>query len=131
MFSISAPKRQRRRALAMALTKVPAGEGAAHGILVNFLHVGLIDSDQWVQRHTFESAPAIHHVLSAHVLFPVPEHEYTFSRSRAAPMCLAQALAVALASRQSSKDEPRIPTVAGSSPSVDEIRLCEFRAPTA
>ena len=52
MFSISAPKRQRRRALAMALTKVPAGEGAAHGILVNFLHVGLIDSDQWVQRHT-------------------------------------------------------------------------------
>jgi DNA-binding MurR/RpiR family transcriptional regulator len=51
---------------------------------------------------------------SANVLFPVPEHEYTFSRSLAAPMCLAQALTVALASRlQGSKDEPRIPTVTG------------------
>ena len=49
---------------------------------------------------------------SAQVLFPVPEHEYTFSRSLAAPMCLAQALTVALASRlQGSKDEPRIPIV--------------------
>jgi DNA-binding MurR/RpiR family transcriptional regulator len=51
---------------------------------------------------------------SATVLFPVPEHEYTFSRSLAAPMCLAQALTVALASRlQGSKDEPRIPIVTG------------------
>jgi len=39
------------RAAGMALTKVLAGEGAAHNILVNSLHVGLIDSDQWVQRH--------------------------------------------------------------------------------
>ena len=36
---------------------------------------------------------------SAKVLFAVPEHEYAFSRSLAAPMCLAQALTVALASR--------------------------------
>ncbi|MEK1891701.1 MAG: MurR/RpiR family transcriptional regulator [Rhizobium sp.] len=51
---------------------------------------------------------------SATVLFPVPEHEYTFSRSLAAPMCLAQALTVALASRlQGSEDEPRIPIVTG------------------
>ncbi|WHO71695.1 MurR/RpiR family transcriptional regulator [Rhizobium sp. BT03] len=51
---------------------------------------------------------------SATVLFPVPEHEYTFSRSLAAPMCLAQALTVALASRlQGSKDDPRIPIVTG------------------
>ncbi|MCV9967823.1 MurR/RpiR family transcriptional regulator [Pararhizobium sp. BT-229] len=51
---------------------------------------------------------------SASVLFPVPEHEYTFSRSLAAPMCLAQALTVALASRlQDSSNEPRIPTVTG------------------
>jgi DNA-binding MurR/RpiR family transcriptional regulator len=51
---------------------------------------------------------------SAKVLFPVPEHEYTFSRSLAAPMCLAQALTVALASRlQGSKGEPRIPIVTG------------------
>ena len=44
------------------------------------------------------------------VLFAIPEHEYTFSRSLAAPMCLAQALIVALASRlQNESREPRIP----------------------
>ena len=49
------------------------------------------------------------------VLFAVPEHEYTFSRSLAAPMCLAQALTVALAARlQSDGADPRIPTVTGS-----------------
>lgn len=49
---------------------------------------------------------------SAGVLFAVPEHEYTFSRSLAAPMCLAQALTVALASRlQKDRETPRIPTV--------------------
>lgn len=51
---------------------------------------------------------------SARVLFPVPEHEYTFSRSLAAPMCLAQALTVALAARlQNNAEAPRIPTVTG------------------
>lgn len=50
----------------------------------------------------------------ARVLFAVPEHEYTFSRSLAAPMCLAQALCVALASRlQKTTDAPRIPVVTG------------------
>lgn len=39
------------RAAGMALTKVLAGEGAPLGILVNSLHVGLIESDQWVRRH--------------------------------------------------------------------------------
>lgn len=49
---------------------------------------------------------------SASVLFAVPEHEYTFSRSLAAPMCLAQALTVALAARlQNNAVNPRIPTV--------------------
>jgi NAD(P)-dependent dehydrogenase (short-subunit alcohol dehydrogenase family) len=38
------------RAAGMALTKALAGEGAPHGILVNALLVGLIESDQWVQR---------------------------------------------------------------------------------
>ena len=48
----------------------------------------------------------------AQVLFAVPEHEYTFSRSLAAPMCLAQALCVALASRlHPSEGGPRIPVV--------------------
>jgi DNA-binding MurR/RpiR family transcriptional regulator len=49
---------------------------------------------------------------SARVLFAVPEHEYTFSRSLAAPMCLAQAMTVALAARlQNNAINPRIPTV--------------------
>lgn len=49
---------------------------------------------------------------AATVLFAVPEHEYTFSRSLAAPMCLAQALTVALAARlQNNTESPRIPTV--------------------
>jgi DNA-binding MurR/RpiR family transcriptional regulator len=51
---------------------------------------------------------------SARVLFPVPEHDYSFSRSLAAPMCLAQALVVALAARiQDDRSYPRIPTVTG------------------
>ena len=49
---------------------------------------------------------------AASVLFAVPEHEYTFSRSLVAPMCLAQALTVALAARlQRNSVNPRIPTV--------------------
>lgn len=50
----------------------------------------------------------------ARVLFAVPEHDYTFSRSLAAPMCLSQALVVAVAARlQDGNQEPRIPTVTG------------------
>jgi DNA-binding MurR/RpiR family transcriptional regulator len=45
------------------------------------------------------------------VLFCVPEHEYTFARSLAAPMCLAQALTVALAAELQNDAAPRIPTV--------------------
>lgn len=39
------------RAAGMALTKVLAGEGAPHNILVNGMLVGIIESDQWVRRH--------------------------------------------------------------------------------
>lgn len=49
---------------------------------------------------------------NADVLFAVPEQEYIFSRSLAAPMCLAQALAIGLAARmQNNEKDPRIPTV--------------------
>lgn len=50
---------------------------------------------------------------TASVLFAIPEHEYTFSRSLAAPMCLAQALLMALAARlqKGSGAPPRIPVV--------------------
>jgi DNA-binding MurR/RpiR family transcriptional regulator len=51
---------------------------------------------------------------SADVLFAVPEHEYTFSRSLAAPMCLAQGLCVALAARLQKDRPPRIPVVTGT-----------------
>ena len=49
----------------------------------------------------------------AKILFTVPEDEYTFSRSLAAPMCLVQCIAVATAALlQPSREEgPRIPTV--------------------
>lgn len=42
------------RAAGMALTKVLAGEGAKHNVLVNGLLVGRIESDQWVRRHAAE-----------------------------------------------------------------------------
>jgi NAD(P)-dependent dehydrogenase (short-subunit alcohol dehydrogenase family) len=44
------------RAAGMALTKVLAGEGAPHNVLVNALLVGLIVSDQWVRRHAEQGA---------------------------------------------------------------------------
>lgn len=43
------------RAAGMALTKVLAGEGAPHNVLVNAVLVGRIESDQWVQRHADEN----------------------------------------------------------------------------
>ena len=49
---------------------------------------------------------------SARILFAVPEHDYTFSRSLAAPICLAQALTVSVAARvQHNTANPRIPIV--------------------
>ena len=46
------------------------------------------------------------------ILFAVPENDYTFSRSLAAPMCLTQALMVAVAARvQNNSNDPRIPIV--------------------
>jgi NAD(P)-dependent dehydrogenase (short-subunit alcohol dehydrogenase family) len=42
------------RAAGMALTKVMAGEGAPHNVLVNALLVGVIVSDQIVRRHKKE-----------------------------------------------------------------------------
>ena len=39
------------RAAGLALTKALANENGPHGILVNAMLVGLIESDQWVRRH--------------------------------------------------------------------------------
>ena len=51
----------------------------------------------------------------ARLLFTIPEDEYTFSRSLAAPMCIVQSIATATAALlQPNKDEvPRIPSVTG------------------
>ena len=52
---------------------------------------------------------------SADVLFSVPEHRHTFSRSIAAPMCISQALVLATAARlQAGTSQPEIPTVTRS-----------------
>lgn len=54
---------------------------------------------------------------SARILFAVPEHDYTFSRSLAAPMCLSQALMVSVAARlQRNSQTPRIPVVTKREP---------------
>ena len=42
------------RAAGMALTKVMAGEGAPHNVLVNAVLVGRIESNQWERRHAAE-----------------------------------------------------------------------------
>lgn len=44
------------RAAGMALTKVLAGEGAPHNVLVNALLVGQIESDQIARRHKAQGA---------------------------------------------------------------------------
>jgi 3-oxoacyl-[acyl-carrier protein] reductase len=44
------------RAAGMALTKVLAGEGAPHNVLVNAMLVGQIESDQWARRHKAQGA---------------------------------------------------------------------------
>jgi len=49
---------------------------------------------------------------NARVLFTVPEEEYSFSRSLAAPVCLAQSIAMALAAAlHPEKAQPRIETI--------------------
>jgi NAD(P)-dependent dehydrogenase (short-subunit alcohol dehydrogenase family) len=44
------------RAAGMALTKILAGEGAPHNVLVKAMLVGQIVSDQWVRRHATQGA---------------------------------------------------------------------------
>jgi NAD(P)-dependent dehydrogenase (short-subunit alcohol dehydrogenase family) len=60
------------RAAGMALTKILAGEGAPHNILVNALHVGLIDSDQWVRRHAESQANEPYEAFLADMAKPIP-----------------------------------------------------------
>ena len=60
------------RAAGLALTKVLAGEGAPHGILVNALLVGIIESDQWVRRHAADPDGLDWDAWKARMAAPVP-----------------------------------------------------------
>ncbi len=60
---------------------------------------------------------------SAKVLFTIPEEEYSFSRSLAAPVCLAQSIAMALAAvLQPGKSQPRIETITERESRVESNR---------
>jgi 3-oxoacyl-[acyl-carrier protein] reductase len=60
------------RAAGMALMKVLAGEGAPHGILVNGMLVGLIDSDQHRRKHQREGSNASYEEFAAKMGAAVP-----------------------------------------------------------
>jgi NAD(P)-dependent dehydrogenase (short-subunit alcohol dehydrogenase family) len=60
------------RAAGMALTKVLAGEGAPHNVLVNAMLVGRIDSDQWVRRHAAEASDVSYEDYLAKLGKPLP-----------------------------------------------------------
>ena len=60
------------RAAGMALMKVMSAEGAPHGILVNGMLVGLINSDQHKRRHTREGANVSYEEFTAKMGANVP-----------------------------------------------------------
>ncbi len=60
------------RAAGMALMKVLAGEGAPHGILVNGMLVGLINSDQHKRRHAREGSNESYDEFTAKMGATVP-----------------------------------------------------------
>lgn len=60
------------RAAGMAFMKVLANEGAPHGILVNGMLVGLIDSDQHMRRHEREGANTTYEEFRAKMGANVP-----------------------------------------------------------
>jgi len=60
------------RAAGMALMKILSNEGAPHGILVNGMLVGLIDSDQHVRRHRTAGSNASYEEFTAKMGANVP-----------------------------------------------------------
>ncbi|GLR09614.1 transcriptional regulator [Mixta theicola] len=59
---------------------------------------------------------------SARVLFTIPEEEYSFSRSLAAPVCLAQSIAMALASALQPTGSPHIETITEREKRTETLR---------
>ena len=64
------------RAAGMALTKVMANEGGEHNILVNAMLVGLIMSDQWVQRHAKQAPEMDFEVFAKNLAKGTPARAY-------------------------------------------------------
>jgi len=75
------------RAAGMAFMKVLAGEGAPHGILVNGMLVGLIDSDQHVRRHAREGTNVSYDEFRAKMGVNVPIGRIGKSEEFAAMAC--------------------------------------------
>lgn len=66
-------------------------------------------AEQRVPMISITDSPLSPIAKGARVLFTIPEDDYTFSRTLAAPMCLVQCLAVATAAlQQSGKNQPPI-----------------------
>ncbi len=76
------------RAAGMAFMKVLAGEGAPHGILVNGMLVGLIDSDQHARRHAREGANVSYDEFRAKMGANVPIGRIGKAEEFAAMACL-------------------------------------------
>ena len=60
------------RAAGMALMKILSNEGAPHGILVNGMLVGLIDSDQHVRRHASAGSNVSYEEFTAKMAANIP-----------------------------------------------------------
>ncbi|MBS0644036.1 MAG: SDR family NAD(P)-dependent oxidoreductase [Acetobacteraceae bacterium] len=76
------------RAAGMALMKVLSNEGAPHGILVNGMLVGLIDSDQHVRRHKREGTNVSYDEFKAKMGAGVPIGRIGKPEEFAAMACL-------------------------------------------
>jgi DNA-binding MurR/RpiR family transcriptional regulator len=106
--------------LATHMARAMSAEDVLVAVSFRFYATEVVDVVEDVARRGLPIVAITDSTLSplakgAAVLFAVPEHDYTFSRSLAAPMCLAQALTVALAARlQDDRAAPRIPTVTGA-----------------
>jgi DNA-binding MurR/RpiR family transcriptional regulator len=71
--------------------------------------IGEYAADQRIPTISITDSPLSPIAKGARILFTIPEDEYTFSRTLAAPMCLVQCLAVATAAlQQPSKTQPPV-----------------------
>ena len=76
------------RAAGMAFMKVLSNEGAPHGILVNGMLVGLIDSDQHVRRHASQGSNVSYDEFKAKMGANVPLGRIGKAEEFAAMACL-------------------------------------------